>query len=137
MSGILTAAAGIIGGGSVGYTGRTIEDTNLVGGSAQATLEFDNDGTIDEIRANEADTGQNWITPPSAATASYEVRFDVNSGSLSGGVSTGVWHALGSDRQVFVSQSGAGTTEAGIRARVRLGSTTLEDQNFTLRAVVS
>lgn len=106
-------------------------------GSATAGVTFGADGvTIGDSVTGPAN--YNWKTGGGTG-ADYEIRWTSTSGTLTGGLTSGTWYALSSDRYCYVTAAnplGAIKTCTGtVEIRIAGGGETLASASITLRAV--
>jgi hypothetical protein len=79
----------------------------------------------------------NWIEPPAAGGAAYEVRAHVSSGDTPSG-SLDAWLSLGSTRSWTLSQMIAGTTTCDLLIEIRSAAsgTVLDSATYSITATV-
>lgn len=103
-----------------------------------AGFRFNSDGTVDRRQFFSyvqvfADT--NWIIPNGEASADYEIRASILSGSISGGDALDTWLSLGSNREWYVSCSGNNIVTATIVVSIRFdGGPVLAFASFSMEA---
>lgn len=129
---LLAALFGAFGRGVVTISGGTIGSENPTGGIA--AVRFNTDGTVDRgidggfVQIN-ADT--DWIRPTVHASASYELRCTVESGTLSSGT-TDTWLAMDDNRTFSVVAGPGQFATATITIEIRIGGTVLASGVYTL-----
>lgn len=105
------------------------------GGTSNSSIRLENDGDIVTIgtTAGTVDVGD-WVTPKSAAGATYEARLTVNSGSITGSA-TGSWLALSTTRTWTTQRIATGVATANVTLEIRHASgTVLASATFNITA---
>lgn len=113
MSGILTLLAGT-GGGSIVATGWSVGETNINPGIRNCSRTWITDGT--STRVGTFGSNPNWWTPTTAGIGSaWSVRFTQtsSSGTTIGGMTSGTWYALTSDRTINFQNTGSAVLGSG------------------------
>jgi len=93
--------------GVVNLDGHTV-----TGGAFEHGVRINTDGTVDENvdgSYSQIDAGTDWIIPNGSASALYEVRATLNSGSLDTSAGVDVWLAISEARE-WATQSSANLT---------------------------
>lgn len=98
-------------------------------------ISFDEDGFIYSATPNGGvGATERWVTPAAAASGLFEVRFTLNSGSVSAGT-LNTWQTLDVARGVNVSVAAPNAKAANLTAEVRYnGGAALESKTITLSA---
>lgn len=130
---LIAAVAGTFGGPRVAITDQSPSGFAFSPGTAFAGYKLTTAGKVQTSAGSYADV-EDWITPTSAASGSYEARATLNSGTLTSGT-TGSWLALSSTREWTVEAS-VGMADASLTIEIRRGSTVLDSATVTLSAQV-
>lgn len=120
------------GAGIVSISGETIGSENPTGGIA--AVRFNTDGTVDRgIDGGfiQIDADTDWIRPTAYASAAYELRCTVESGTLSSGTAD-TWLAMDDNRTFSVVAGPGQFATATITIEIRLGGTVLASGVYTL-----
>lgn len=120
-----------------------ISDSFIAGASASLTFQTDGDRIATTIAGGSVDEGD-WITPKAAASAlngqcTIRAHLDSSSGAgLDAGSSTlDTDHALSTERNWTVNQSGAGTSSATLTLTIKFNGVTIHSVQRTLTATAS
>ncbi len=133
---LISAAIGS--GPRLNLAGETTLDSNP-GGSSNARIRINADGTVDEITnvggTVQVDSATDWIIPNLAATSSYDVRYTGHTGTAltAEAAAEDVWIALSADRLYGLSSSSADLS-ATFTLEIRAGGVTLASGSYTLTA---
>jgi hypothetical protein len=97
--------------------------TTDTGPFASVTLEFRSNGTVYQIGVNDGTVYLgDWVTPTSAAGATYDIRCTRNSGTMSSGSTTNAWVSLGTTQGWTVERLSVGTKTCNVTIEIRLNS---------------
>jgi len=124
-------ALAVAGGEALTLSGESVVNIQGAPTDAHARLKVDNDGnmykSIDTDGTpswSQFDSATDWLRPPSAAPAAYEVRFTSLTGAAltSSTVVEDTWHPLSSGDFVLVlSETGTGTNTSNFTIEIRDG----------------
>lgn len=92
---LIAAIAGTLSAVRVTLSDQSISDVIVGVGAASASYQLTSSGIVNQITTSGTVALENWVTPTSAAGASYEAQVTVTSGVLTSGT-TGSWLALNS-----------------------------------------
>jgi hypothetical protein len=132
----------LLAGGQVGVvtlSGEAVADSQPAPGTAAAGITIDADGKVyatTSVGTSQIDTSADWVRPLTAASAAFEVRATLNSGTLAAGT-VDTWLTLGSDRTWSVQALVLGSQSANLTLAIRYaGGPIRASSTYTLSAEV-